>query len=37
MMITVATCAMNAALEPDQVPDVQLIKADPVIRHSYGC
>ena len=29
MMTTVTACAMNAALEPDQVPDVQLIKADP--------
>ena len=33
----IAACAMNAALDPDQVPDVQLIKADLVIRHSCGC
>ena len=33
----IAACAMNAALEPDQVPDVQIIKADLVIRHSCGC
>lgn len=33
----IAGCAMKAALQPNEVPDVQLIKADLVVRHSCGC
>nr|WP_273386541.1 LacI family DNA-binding transcriptional regulator [Bifidobacterium indicum] len=35
--VKIASCAINAALEPEQVPDVQTIKADMVVRHSCGC
>lgn len=33
----IAACAMKAALTPDETPDVQLIKASLVVRHSCGC
>lgn len=33
----IARCAVNTALHPDTVPDVQLIPAELVIRHSCGC
>lgn len=33
----IAASAMKAALTPDETPDVQLIRASLVVRHSCGC